>query len=287
MERTARTLPSARVGDPERLNAALDRLQEIAGVKTVDCDTKFRDGRVIAWSLWCGSSHAKKGDRQPYVGLNNKPLSDPSAIPTYDVAAEKLIANIEEKHGCCLAAAEDAKRREHTADSARADGSPDIQTQNAFERMQAGARLAAAREVAAKANTAALAAEQEREAAEAEVAALERALDPKRQRVEEEEEEEPAAMASDWSFADHRREMTRVMNRRAVEPVAAPAREPRELQRGKHGYLHHPRVGLVGAVAYWACGSLGLVVTMLVALIVHLICCVGSTNDFGARMCQF
>jgi hypothetical protein len=153
-------------------------------VKTVDCDTKFRDGRVIAWSLWCGSSHAKKGDRQPYVGLNNKPLSDPSAIPTYDVAAEKLIANIEEKHGCCLAAAEDAKRREHTADSARADGSPDIQTQNAFERMQAGARLAAAREVAAKANTAALAAEQEREAAEAEVAALERALDPKRQRVE-------------------------------------------------------------------------------------------------------
>ena len=76
-------------------------------------------------------------------------------------------------------------------------------------------------------------------------------------------------MASDWSFADHRREMTRVMNRRAVEPVAAPAREPREPRTGKYGYLHHPRLGLVGAVGYWAGGSLGLVVTMLVALIVR------------------
>ena len=186
-------------------------------------------------------------------------------MPNYDVAAEKLIARIEEKHGCCLAAAEDAKRREHTADSARADGLPDIE-------MQAGARLAAAREAADAAGARALAAEKERDAAAAEVERLERELDPKR--VEEAEEEDgPGPSMGDWTLVDHRRETTRVMNRRAIEPVAAPAREPREPREprtGKDGYLHHRRLGLVGAVAYWAGGSLALVVTMLVALIVHL-----------------
>ena len=183
-------------------------------------------------------------------------------MPNYDVAAEKLIARIEEKHGCCLAAAEDAKRREHTADSARADGLPDIE-------MQAGARLAAAREAADAAGARALAAEKERDAAAAEVERLERELDPKR--VEEAEEEDgPGPSMGDWTLVDHRRETTRVMNRRAIEPVAAPTREPREPRTGKDGYLHHRRLGLVGAVAYWAGGSLALVVTMLVALIVHL-----------------
>ena len=39
---------------------------------------------------------------------------------------------------------------------------------------------------------------------------------------------------------------------------------------GHDGYLHHTRTGLVGAVAYWAAGSMALAVVMIVALIVHL-----------------
>ena len=105
------------------------------------------------------------------------------------------------------------------------------------------------------------------------LAAFQRALDAKRRRIEEpafDEAAEPEHVTSEWDLADHRREMSRVMNRRAIEPVAAPTREPREPRTGKDGYLHHRRLGLVGAVAYWAGGSLALVVTMLVALIVHL-----------------
>ena len=77
-------------------------------VKRVECDPKYGHGRVIAWALWCSSAHEKK-DRQPAVALNNKKLDDPEAVPTYQVAAERLIAKIEEKHGGCIAAAEAAK----------------------------------------------------------------------------------------------------------------------------------------------------------------------------------
>jgi len=144
--------------------------------------------------------------------------------------------------------------------------------ENAYERMQAGARLERAREVAAKANAAALAAEKARDAAEAEVEALELALNPKRRCTDKAavEEEESAVAIDDWDLADHRRESTCAMNRRAVELIEMPARQPREPRTGQHGYLHHTRHGLVGAVAYWAGGSLAIAVTMIVALIVHL-----------------
>ena len=39
----------------------------------------------------------------------------------------------------------------------------------------------------------------------------------------------------------------------------------RLLRTGKDGYLEHSR-GLVGAVAYWACGSMALAVMIIAAL---------------------
>ena len=71
-----------------------------------------------------------------------------------------------------------------------------------------------------------------------------------------------------WALPDHRREMTRVVNRRDIE---LGSRESAPMPRtGKQGYLHHTRLGLVGAVGYWAAGgSMAVVVTMMVALIVH------------------
>ena len=49
---TLRRLPPERCGDVVKLNAALDRLEEMAVVKRVECDPNYRAGRVIAWSLW-------------------------------------------------------------------------------------------------------------------------------------------------------------------------------------------------------------------------------------------
>lgn len=156
---------------------------------------------------------------------------------------------MEAGHCGCIEAANAAK----AAVVCGSDGPSAMETvnENAYERMQAGARLERAREVAAKANAAALAAEKARDAAEAEVEALELALNPKRRCTDKAavEEEESAVAIDDWDLADHRRESTCAMNRRAVELIEMPARQPREPRTGQHGYLHHTRHGLTGLVA--------------------------------------
>ena len=63
-------------------------------MKKVECDERYRDGRVIAWSLWCQSSHEKKA--QPSVALNNKPSDDATAVPTFEV--RELWSTAEEVH---------------------------------------------------------------------------------------------------------------------------------------------------------------------------------------------
>ena len=77
-------------------------------------------------------------------------------------------------------------------------------------------KLENAREVAATANAAALAAEKAKDAVEAETERLLGMLDPKRPRTEAAAEDPDAAtlVADDMDLATHRREHTRVMHRR-------------------------------------------------------------------------
>jgi len=44
----------------------------------------------------------------------------------------------------------------------------------------------------------------------------------------------------------------------------------KKLRRGKSGYVDHPRLGLIGCLAYWARGSVAYAVTMIAALCVKL-----------------
>ena len=153
--------------------------------------------------------------------------------------------------------------------SSRAGASKDTRPEPNVDALQAMMRLRAAKQAAAEANAAVVAAERAKEAAEAEVEAYERALGKRpRTEAEQTEAEGPTSSIDEWDYADHRREMTRMINRRAIE-IGSKEHE-RELRTGKDGYLHHARMGLVGAVAYWALGSTALAVTMIVALIVHL-----------------
>ncbi len=69
----------------------------------------------------------------------------------------------------------------------------------------------------------------------------------------------------DWDLADHRREYTRIQNRRSValgshEHVPTP-------QEGKEGSLEHSRLGFVGWIAYWSLGNCALDVKIIVVLI--------------------
>ena len=56
-----------------------------------------------------------------------------------------------------------------------------------------------------------------------------------------------------WDLRDHRREATRVQNRRNVELGSLHNQQkPRTV---KNGFLHHTRLGLVGWISYWCSGD--------------------------------
>ncbi len=66
-------------------------------------------------------------------------------------------------------------------------------------------------------------------------------------------------------LSDHRREGTRVQNRRNVQVGSRDNQQkPRTV---KDGFLHHDRLGLVGWISYWCFGDTVVAVFILVALI--------------------
>ena len=105
-----RKFASGRTIEEPALLAVLDRLEALPMVKApVRCDDRSPTHAVVA-NLWCGSTHEKK-DKQPKVQLNAKPLTDTTAVPTFVVAAEKLLLKIQAEHAGCHAAVEAAKAK--------------------------------------------------------------------------------------------------------------------------------------------------------------------------------
>ena len=159
MEMKPRALPSTRCGDLELLNRVCTRLESLPVVNgAVRFDEKHNGGvgRVVV-NVWCHSGHDKK-DRQPYVGLNSKPLTDATAVPSYQVAVERLIQVVEDRHGGCLEAAQAARMAAAAQASSGARPEPASQPIDASDAMM---RLQAARMRAAVANKAALAAQKD------------------------------------------------------------------------------------------------------------------------------
>ena len=259
-----RELPSTRCENPAAVDAICNRIEELPVVNgRVRFDTKHNRGAGrINVNVWCRGTHEKFKDRQPYIDLNS------TAVPNWDVAAQKLLTLIESTHAGCVEAAQAARLAAAAQSSGGGSSTGTRPAEPDISALQAMMRLEAARARAAAAKMAALAAQKEHEAAEAEVEELKRVLDPKRPRTHTIEEDGPTLELDGMDLADHRREATRVMNRRTIE-IGSKEHE-RELRTGKDGYLHHGRTGLVGAVAYWALGSTALAVIMIVALIVHL-----------------
>ena len=126
--------------------------------------------------------------------------------------------------------------------------------------------LAAARASASAAKEAALVTQEAQRLAEERVTKLEAALRGPQPRMLD----DGPALATEhaWNLATHAREMTRVMRRRKMAlGTRTLAPSPRD---GKDGYLEHPRLGLVGAVRYWARGVVATAVMIIVALIKKL-----------------
>ena len=112
-------------------------------------------------------------------------------------------------------------------------------------------------------------AEKMRHESEKEVILLQAQLHPKRARIDADAgEEDEIENVGDWTLADHRREASRVQNRRNEK--LGSRHESSNYRTGSLGYLQHPRLGLMGWVSYWSQGHVGSTVHMIVQLIRQL-----------------
>jgi hypothetical protein len=160
---------------------------------------------------------------------------------------QELRKRLEEHHGNCV----QALTEKDAADAASAvtvnPDTPDVlQTMMKLEQAKARAKTA---------NKVALEAEKEKDAAEKAVEELKRHLQPKRGRADDDAGDAHDLLAEfdNCDLTDHRREGTRVQNRRNVQ---VGSRDNQQKPRtGKDGFLHHSRLGLVGWTSYWCFGD--------------------------------
>jgi hypothetical protein len=163
---------------------------------------------------------------------------------------QELLKRLEENHGNCAEAL--TKKAAADADSAATvdPGAPNV--------LQAMMKLERANARAKTAKKVALEAEKEKDAAEKEVEELKGQLQPKKARSDADagDAHEIHAEVDNWDLRDHRREGTRVQNRRNVQ---VGSRDNQQKPRpGKDGFLLHTRLGLVGwiTVLVWLGGAL-------------------------------
>ena len=71
------------------LERKLDELESMPMVKSVKVQPQHN--RILV-NVWCRGQHTKSSEKQPSVARNKKEYpDDPTAVPTYLVAAQKLM----------------------------------------------------------------------------------------------------------------------------------------------------------------------------------------------------
>ena len=175
---------------------------------------------------------------------------------------QELLKRLQDRHVQCA----EAVAKKAAADAA-SPAAVDPDTPNVLQAMM---KLEQAKARAKTANKVALEAEKEKDAAEQAVAELKRQLQPKRARTHDDagDAHQVLAEVDNWDLSVHRREATRVQNRRNVQ-VGSRENEPAP-RTGKDGFLNHARLGLVGWISYWSSGDSAQAVIILVALIKSL-----------------
>jgi hypothetical protein len=206
---------------------------------------------------------------------------------------QELLKRLQDRHVECAQAV--AKKAAADAASA-ATVSPD--TPNVLQAMM---QLGQAKSRAEAANKVALEAEKEKDAAEKAVEELKRQLQSKRERTHDDASDarrqlqskrerthddasdahEMLAEVDNWDLSVHRREATRVQNRRNVQ-VGSLDSQPKP-RTGTDGFLCHDRLGLVGWISYWCLGDSALTVFILVGLIKTLSLTERVSDALGSR----
>jgi hypothetical protein len=181
------------------------------------------------------------------------PVRMSSNYPTLRDCLRELGRVIQRDHGpTCIAAAQELQAAEKDAADASTKRSHDegAASLNANQVLMLHIRLKIIQARAAQANKAALEAEKEKDELHTHLEEIEEQLQPKRARSDADagDAHEICAEVDNWDLRDHRREGTRVQNRRNVQ---VGSRDNQQKPRpGKDGFLHHARLGLVGWISY-------------------------------------
>jgi hypothetical protein len=135
--------------------------------------------------------------------------------------------------------------------------------------LQAMMQLEQAKTRAKSANKFALETEKEKDGAEQTLEELKRHLQPKRVHTHDDagDAHEVLTEVDNWDLSVHRREATRVQNRRDTQ-VGSRENQPTP-RTGKDGLLNHTRLVLVGWISYWSCGDSAQAVIILVSYLSH------------------
>jgi hypothetical protein len=154
---------------------------------------------------------------------------------------QELIKRLQDRHvDCAEALAKKAAPDAASAATVNPDAPNVLQSMMKLEQANARAKTA---------NKVALESEKEKDAAEKAVEELKRQLQPKRARSDTDagDAHEILAEVDNWDLRDHRREGTRVQNRRNVQVGSRiNQQQPRPV---KDGFLLQTRLGLVGWIA--------------------------------------
>jgi hypothetical protein len=171
---------------------------------------------------------------------------------------QEFIKRLEENHGNC---AESLAKKAAADAASAATVNPD--TPNVLQAMM---KLEQANARAKTANKVALEEEKEKDTVEKTVEELKRQLQPKRAHTDDDAGDVHDLLAEfdNCDLSDHRREGTRVQNRRNVQVGSRDNQQ--KTHTVKDGFLHLARLGLVGWISYWCFGDSAVTVFILVAL---------------------
>jgi hypothetical protein len=182
---------------------------------------------------------------------------------------QELRKRLQDRHGFRCAQAV-AKKAAADAQAPAAVHTPSVlEAMMLFQEAKKHAQAAQDRAKAAQdqaSKKVALEVEKDNDTAQKELQHLQRVMEPKRARINattaDDHEECDEQSSGDMDIADYRREVARIQKRR---PVALDSREDGPTpQKGQADPLEHPRLGLVGWIAYWSLGNCALAVKIIV-----------------------
>jgi len=196
-------------------------------------------GRGYRVSLRCPSceEYGSCGKKQ------EPPVQVSSRHPTLHACWQELLKRLQDRHvNCAEAVAKKAAADAASAATVDPDAPNVLQAMMLFQQAKNRAkatqdRAKAAQDEAKVANKVALQAEKDNDAAQKEVQELQRVMEPKRARTlpatADDDEECEKQSCDDWDLPDHRREATRIQNRRSI-PLGSRGEVPTP-QEGKAG----------------------------------------------------